>query len=281
MQTEPMTTALPLARARLHTAKAPADPMMSIGRSFTLFAVILCLAPIPLAIAVATTANWPLGFWAEGFTLRWLSEGWQAVQPYALFSLLTALIVLAVDLAIGLPASWVIARHSFPGRQVLTALINVPLAVPGIAIALSLILAYPLARPSGLLLVVGQVVYTLPFLVATLAPALAQPDLIEREAVAQTLGASAIQRFFFVTLPSIRSAMLAALILVFTLSMGEFNVSFFLFTPLNKTLPVELYSAYITGRVEVAAAITLIFLAFVVPAAIAIERLGGSKIGQA
>lgn len=258
-----------------------ADPIMAIGRGFTWFAVLLCLAPMPLLIVVATTANWPLGFWAGGFTLDWLSEGWATVHPYALFSLRLALIVLAIDLAVGMPSAWLIARYDFPGRQALLTLINAPLAIPGIAIALALILAYPLARASGLLLIAGQVVYTLPFLVATLVPAFAQPTLIEREAVARTLGASATQQMLHVTLPSIRSALLAALILVFTLSMGEFNVSFFLFTPLNKTLPVELYSAYITNRVEVAAAITLIFLAFVVPAAMAIERLGSSKIGQA
>ncbi len=264
-----------------HQRRRAADPVMSIGRGFTLIAVVVCLAPLPLLLVVATTANWPLGFWAGGVTLDWLREGWETVWPYTFFSLRLAGIVLAIDLAVGLPAAWLIARHEFTGRQALMALINLPLAVPGIAIALALILAYPLARASGLLLLLGQVVYTLPFLVATLAPALAQPALIEREAVARTLGASAIQRLWHVTLPTIRSALLAALILMFTLSMGEFNVSFFLFTPLNKTLPIELYSAYITNRVEVAAAITTIFLLFVVPAAIAIERLGGSKIGQA
>jgi len=263
------------------TAHRTADPVMAIGQGFTLVAVVICLAPLPLLLVVATTANWPLGFWADGITLNWMRDGWEVVRPYALFSLRLAAMVLAIDLAIGLPAAWLIARHDFIGRQALVALINLPLAIPGIAIALALILAYPLARASGLLLLLGQVVYTLPFLVATLAPALAQPALIEREAVARTLGASAVQRLLYVTFPTIRSALLAALILVFTLSMGEFNVSFFLFTPLNKTLPVELYSAYITNRVEVAAAITAIFLLFVVPAAIAIERLGGSKIGQA
>jgi putative spermidine/putrescine transport system permease protein len=63
--------------------------------------------------------------------------------------------------------------------------------------------------------------------------------------------------------------------------MGEFNVSFFLFTPLEKTLPVELYASYITGRLEVAAANTVWFLLFVIPASVAIERLGGAKVGQA
>jgi ABC-type spermidine/putrescine transport system permease subunit II len=59
--------------------------------------------------------------------------------------------------------------------------------------------------------------------------------------------------------------------------MGEFNVSFFLFNPQNKPLPVELYSAYITGRIEVAAAINLCFLCFVVPAAIFLKELVGQR----
>ncbi len=257
------------------------DPVLAIGRGFTWSAAILCLAPLPLLLLVATTANWPLGVWAGGITGKWLQEGWETVRPHAFFSLRLAGLVLGIDLAVGLPAAWLIARRRFVGRQVLMALINLPLAIPGIAIALALILAYPAARASGILLLLGQVIYTLPFLVATLVPALAQGSLLEREAVARTLGATFLQRLWHVTLPSIRSALLAALLLVFTLSMGEFNVSFFLFTPLNKTLPIELYSAYITNRVEVAAAMTALFLLFVVPAAVAIEQLGGSKVGQA
>jgi putative spermidine/putrescine transport system permease protein len=106
------------------------------------------------------------------------------------------------------PPHGLLRGHNFIGRQALMALINLPLAIPGIAIALALILAYPAARASGLLLLLGHVIYTLPFLVATLVPALAQAALIEREAVACTLGASAMQRLWYVTLPSIRSALL-------------------------------------------------------------------------
>ena len=259
---------------------APADPVLRIGRGFAISAAAICLLPIPLLLAVATTQTWQRGPWAGGFTLRWLAESWSSVGPYAAHSLRLALLTLALDALLGLPAAWAIARGRFIGRGALLALINVPLAVPGIALALALTLAYPTWRAGGWLLLAGHVLYTLPFFVGALVPALAQPELREREALAATLGAGRLRRIGFVTLPAVRPALLAAAIIVVTLSLGEFNVSFFLFAPTAKTLPVDLYAAYITGRLELAAAATVWFLALVVPAAVAIERLGGARVGQ-
>lgn len=265
----------------IFSTKLMRDPVERIGRVFALTTAFLCLAPLPLMVAVATTQNWALGIGAGGFTLDWLREGWEDISPYLWFSLRLALIVLVLDLLIGLPAAWLLARRRFPGRQLVLSLTMLPVAVPGIAIALGLLLAYPTAKAGGWLLLWGQVLYTLPFLIGTLVPALSDPTLQEREQVAATLGAGLLKRLLFVTMPQTRTALLAAVIMILTLSMGEFNVSFFLFTPLNKPLPVELYSAYITNRLEVAAAITLWFLLFVIPATIAIESLGGGKVGQA
>lgn len=258
----------------------PADPVVRIGGAFALSAAAICLLPIPVLLAVATTRTWQQGPWAGGFTLRWLAESWSSVGPYASYSLRLALLTLVLDTLLGLPAAWVIARTSFPGRGALLALINLPLAVPGIALALALILAYPSWRAGGWLLVAGHVLYTLPFFIGTLAPPLARSELREREAVAATLGANRLQQFARVTLPAVRPALLAAVIIVVTLSLGEFNVSFFLFTPTAKTLPIDLYAAYITGRLEIAAAATVWFLALVMPATIAIERLGRARVGQ-
>ncbi len=257
------------------------DPLQRIGRVLAWFTVAVCAAPLPLLLAVATTAQWRSGFWAEGFTLQWLISGWMRIAPHALYSLQLALTVLLLNILIGLPAAWALARLRFPGRAALLALANLPLAIPGIAVALGLILAYPYLRGDGFLLTAGHVLYTLPFFLGTLTPVLGGAALREREAVAKTLGAGAVRRFVFITLPSVRRALLAAAIMVVTLSMGEFNVSFFLFTPTAKTLPVELYDAYITGRLEAAAGMTVWFLLFVVPATLVLERFGGGKVGQA
>ena len=265
----------------LASNKGRPDPVQRVGATFAWVTALICLAPIPLVAIVATTRNWAEGFWAGGITMRWLAEGWQQISPYAWFSLRLAALILVLDVLVGLPTAWLLARYDFPGRQLLSALTMVPIAIPGIAMALALILAYPSMRGDGRLLVAGHLLYTLPFFVGALVAPLSQPRLRELEAVAATLGAGTIKRLLFVVLPQVRGALLAATIMVVTLSMGEFNVSFFLFTPSLKPLPVELYSAYITGRVEQAAAITLCFLLFVIPATIALERLGGGRVGQA
>lgn len=257
------------------------DPIEQVGKAFAWVSALICLFPIPLLFAVATTRVWQQGAWSSGFTWQWLQEGWETVSPQVAFSVRLALVVLLLNSVIGLPAAWVLGRCQFPGRHILLSLTMIPIAIPGIAIALGLILAYPTWRAGGWLLTGGHVLYTLPFWIGTLTPALSQPRLCELESVAATLGSNRFQRLVFITLPQIRGALLAAAVIVITLSMGEFNVSFFLFTPLEKTLPVELYASYITGRLEVAAANTVWFLLFVIPASVAIERLGGAKVGQA
>ena len=257
------------------------DPLQYVGRLLAWFTALVCAAPLLLLLAVATTTQWRSGFWAEGFTLEWLTSGWERVAPHALYSLQVALTVLLLNILVGLPAAWALSRLHFPGRRVLLALINLPLAIPGIAVALGLILAYPYLRGNGFLLTTGHLLYTLPFFLGALTPVLGSATLKELESVAKTLGAGVVRRFVFITLPTVRQALLAAAVMVVTLSMGEFNVSFFLFTPTAKTLPVELYDAYITGRLEVAAGMTVWFLLFVIPATIVLERFGDGKVGQA
>jgi putative spermidine/putrescine transport system permease protein len=257
------------------------DPIARVGGWLAVAAALLCLAPIPLVLAVATTQTWQRGWWADGFTLEWLRIGFERIAPNAAVSLRVALITLALDLLIGLPVAWLIARRRFPGRNLIQGLATLPIAVPGIALGLALVLAYPTGRGNGTLLYAGHVLYTLPFFIGTLAPALGRRSLVEMEQVAASLGASWLRQRATVTFPQVRGAFLAAVVLVVTLSIGEFNISFFLFNPTAIPMPVELFSGYLTGRLETAAATTVWFLLLVVPAAAILERLGGAKVGQA
>lgn len=257
------------------------DSVQIVGSVFAWISALVCLIPLPLVVTVATSQTWQQGFWAGGFTLEWLKAGWTTISPYAFFSLRLAAIVLLLDFLIGLPTTWLIAKYKFRGVKFFAALTNVPIAIPGIAMGLALILTFPMLRSNGVLLVSGHILYTLPYFISAIISPLSNPALIELEAVAATLGANVFQRLIFVVLPKIRTALLAATIMVVTLSLGEFNVAFFLFTPDKKPLPVELYNTYITGRIEVAAAITLCFLCIVIPASILLERFGGAKAGQA
>lgn len=256
------------------------DSVGQVGRIAAILASLITLIPIPVVILVALSRSWVEGP-TSGLTLDWISQAWTRMSSAMEVSLRIAVIVLIIDMAVALPASWLVARHRFPGRSLIRSLSTLPIAVPGIAIGLGLILTFPELRPTGWLLIGGHVLYTLPFLFGTLLPAMADPRLQEKETVASSLGAGPLRRFLTVTAPGVRTALLAGTLMVLTLSLGEFNVSFFLFTPTEQPIPVHLFDSYLTGRIESAAAQTVLFLALVIPPAILMERLGGAKAGQA
>ena len=96
-------------------------------------------------------------------------------------------------------------------------------------------------------------------------------DLKTLEEGAASLGAGFSQRFFGVVLPNCRSGILAGSLMVVTLSMGEFNLTWLLHTPLTKTLPVGLADAYASLRLEVGSAYTLVFFVMIVPLLVGIQ----------
>ncbi|MFD0558490.1 putative spermidine/putrescine transport system permease protein [Stackebrandtia endophytica] len=267
------------ARASIKPSK-PKDPIIATGRVFAWIAVLVCLVPILLIVVVATTRQWRTGIYSGGFTLDWIIQGFDMVAINFAYSFQIAVIVLLLNLAIGFPAAWLFARRQFPGRRIAMAITQTPLAIPGIALAIGLIMAYGTGdlKRYGILLVFGHLLYTLPFFIATMVPVLGGRRLQELEQVALTLGAGGVRRFLTVTVPHVKTALLGALILVVTLSLGEFNVSFFVFSPTDPPLPMELHSSHKQDGIEIASAVTVWFLAFVVPAAIILERLGGAKV---
>ena len=85
------------------------------------------------------------------------------------------------------------------------------------------------------------------------------------------LGAPAWRRFVDVILPNVRPGIVAGALTVVTLSIGEFNLTWMMHTPLTKTLPVGLADAYASMRLEIASAYTLIFLIMVIPLLIGVQ----------
>ena len=143
-----------------------------------------------------------------------------------------------------------------------------PVAVPGLATGLALILAYGQFRhfrQSFLFILVGHVVFTLPFMVRTVASAFARQELVAIEEAARTLGAGFVRRLVGVLVPAVMPAIVASALMVFTLSIGEFNLTWMLHTPLTRTLPVGLADSYASMRIEVGSAYTLIFFIVVLP----------------
>jgi len=85
------------------------------------------------------------------------------------------------------------------------------------------------------------------------------------EEAASTFGASFKQRFLGVLIPAVLPAVLSGALMVFTLSIGEFNLTWMLHTPLTRTLPVGLADSYASMRIEIGSAYTFVFLIVVLP----------------
>ena len=159
--------------------------------------------------------------------------------------------VVPLALVIGAPAAWAFRRRPFPGSRLLESAALVPLAVPGVALAFSLIDAAGGAprlaagrRPSRLHRPAGRS-KSVTNAVETFDPRL--------EAAARSLGAGPWRPLRRIMLPLLTPALVLSSLLVFAVSWGEFNVSFLLATPLLQTFPAALYVTYTTNSFPVAA----------------------------
>jgi putative spermidine/putrescine transport system permease protein len=184
-------------------------------------------------------------------------------------------VVVPLALLLGAPAAWAFRRRPFPGSRLLEAAALVPLGVPGVALAFSLLQTAG-GTPRFWLLATGHLAYTIPLVIKTVGNAVDTFDP-QIEAAARSLGAGPLQVARRVTLPLLTPALVLSALLVFAVSWGEFNVSFLLATPLLQTFPAALYMTYTANSFPVAAAATVVFLLPVVPALIAIQALGGEE----
>ncbi len=239
----------------------------------TLTACAFLFIPTVMSVMAGVTANYFKGI-SSGVTLKWVFQVWELYADSIFLSLWLALACLVVTLIIGLPAAYGLARHPGWFSRILEEFISLPLAVPGLALALALLQLYGTMkgfRTSWTFILVGHVLYTLPFMVRSILAVLAAMDLKTLEEAAASLGASPPKRFFNIVVPNAMPGILAGALTVVTLSIGEFNLTWMLHTPYLKTLPVGLADSYASMRLEIASAYTLIFFIMIVPLLMAMQ----------
>jgi putative spermidine/putrescine transport system permease protein len=115
----------------------------------------------------------------------------------------------------------------------------------------------------------------LPFMVRSVIAVFGAIDVKSLDESASSLGASPWRRFRDVIVPNARPGILAGSLAVVTLSLGEFNLTWMLSTPLTKTLPVGLADSYASMRLEVASAYTLVFFVMIIPLLVAMQMFAG------
>lgn len=237
---------------------------------------IFMLVPIALSVMAGLVNNYSAGI-ASGMTSRWLFEVLDVYANTITASLLLATLCVIGNLLLGIPCAYALARSKSRLARLFEELLTLPVAVPGLATALALILVYGQIRAfrqSFAFILAGHLVFTLPFMVRTVSAAFRRDALLSLEEAARSLGASFTQRFIGVLVPAVLPAIVAGSLMVFTLSVGEFNLTWMLHTPLTRTLPVGLADSYASMRIEVGSAYTLVFLIVILPVMWCLQWIG-------
>jgi putative spermidine/putrescine transport system permease protein len=249
------------------------SPLFWLLLAFTLMVCAFLVVPVAMSMLAGVTQNYFVG-WRGGLTLDWVVKVWTDYRHTVFLSIKIALACLACTLLLGVPAAYVLARRNSALTRTIEELLVMPVAIPGLATALALIVTFGGfgdLRRSWVFILIGHVLFTLPFMVRSVLAVLASIDLKTLEEGARSLGASFTQRFFGIVLPNCRSGIVAGSLMVVTLSLGEFNMTLLLHTPLTPTLPVGLADAYASLRIEIGSAYTLIFFVIIIPLLVALQ----------
>ena len=230
--------------------------MKRVGLTATAAVLLYLFLYLPLAMVVTQSVNASrYGFEWGGLTTKWYASAWNDPQIAMALKNTLALAISSTVIAtvLGTLLGYGLARHGFRGKQLVTRLVWLPVAVPDIVLAVSLLLLYSVVRQwTGLFqlglgtMIVGHVTLQAPFVALVVRARLAGLDPALEEAAAD-LGATRWQRVRHVTLPLLRPGILAGALLAFALSLDDFIVSFFTSGPGSTTLPIYIYSAVKRG----------------------------------
>jgi len=245
----------------------------------TLSLVAFLTIPVIMSMLAGLTVNYFRGL-SSGLTFWWCEQVWTLYQHSIYASLWVAFATLIITLIAGVPAAYALARTEHRAARWIEELLVLPVALPGLASALGLIAVYGgfgSFRRSFAFIIVGHVIFTLPFMVRSVSAVCASIDLRTLEEGAASLGAGFSRRFWTIVLPNVRPGIIAGAVSVVTLSLGEFNLTWMLHTPDTTTLPVGLADAYASMRIEVGSAYTLIFLLMAMPLLVAMQWFAPGK----
>ena len=216
--------------------------------------IALAFIYIPLLVIAiyafndGTTLRWPL----DGLTTKWFSEALQDSGAREAFwtSIKVGVAATAIALVLGTLASFAVARHRFFGRETISFLVVIPIALPGIVTGVALSDTFTQVLGISLSLftvIVGHATFCIVVVYNNVIARLRRVSGNLEEASAD-LGAHTSQTFRFVTLPSMQTALVAGGLLAFALSFDEIIVTTFTIGAGEETLPIWIYSNLFRGQ---------------------------------
>jgi putative spermidine/putrescine transport system permease protein len=212
-------------------------------------ALLLAFIYLPIGIIVlysfnaARVATWPIG----GLTLDWYARaiGDAGIRSSLLASLEAAIGATVVSLVLGSLIAIAVQRYRFFGRETISFVVILPLALPGIVTGIALNTAFrTIGLQLGMLtIIVGHATFCVVVIYNNVIARLRRTSRSIEEASAD-LGADTFTTFRRVTLPSIRTALIAGALLAFALSFDEIIVTNFTSGAGTQTLPLWIFSNF-------------------------------------
>jgi sulfate transport system permease protein len=227
----------------------------------TLYVSVLILVPVAAVAAKAFSSG------GDAFRLA-------VTQPETMaalrLTLLSSLVVVAINAVAGTVLAWLLVRDQFPGKGIVSAVIDLPFALPTVVAGLTLLSLYGKNSPLGLdvaytrlAIVFALAFVTLPFSVRAIQPVLAEMDRTVEEAAA-SLGAGPLTVFRRIILPGLAPAILTGAGLGFARAVGEYGSVVLISGNLpfkTEVASVRIFGLVQSGALPAAAAVSVVLLA--------------------
>jgi spermidine/putrescine transport system permease protein len=200
-------------------------------RIYAVAYLIFLYAPIILLPLFAFNDNKIIAFPLSGFTTEWFSEMWNDDALWRAFtnSMIISTSVATLSTLLGLFAARASTRFEFPGKAPILGLVMLPLVLPEMILAMSLIVVLLAlgVELSILTIIMGHVLVCTPFAVAILTSAFQSLDRSLEEA-AYDLGEGVFSTFMRIIFPLVLPGIISSFLITFTISLDEFIIAYFL-----------------------------------------------------
>ena len=251
-------------------------------RVWVAFVLLFLFVPILLIVLYAfdpaTVESWPI----RSFTLHWFSVAWhdQEVRSAFLLSVKVGLLATGIAILLGSAVAYALYKFTFFGRDAISFLLVLPIALPGIVtgLALNSFFAFASVQLSLWTIVVGHGTFCIVMVFNNLIARLRRTSGSLPEA-SMDLGARGWQTQLYVTLPSVITALISGALLAFALSFDEVVVTVFTSGAQN-TLPIWIFGQLRLGQQlpEVNAVVTVVIVLTIVPVLLAARIAGAGSV---
>lgn len=268
-------------------ARVRLGPVQQAG-VIAFLSLVMLLSFIPyLGVALASVGRgWSLTPLPVHYTLQYFERVIVETPKYIVNSFLYAGLAVVLCITIGVPIAWILARTRLPGRGALDGLNTLILAIPGTAIGIAYVRAFHFDLPGfdrgltsfWIILPLVLAIRRLPY---TVRGSYASLLLVHRsmEEAAASVGARGWRSFSDVTLPLIWRGVLVGSLFSFMTSLQEASAVLFLSLGGWETITVGIFSFYIAGSANEAAALGVILIVVATISLVAINRIAGTRMG--